>query len=128
MRTAARWAIVVVGVLLLASCRTAPIYEVEGATFNSNEPHSLDEVTDAIQRAGTQLGWQMREERPGLILGTLNVRTHQAIVEIPYDTDSFAIHYQDSTNLDHDGDTIHSNYNGWVQNLERQIRAEVSAL
>jgi len=31
-------------------------------------------------------------------------------------------------NLNYDGSTIHANYNGWVQNLERAIRAQVSAL
>ena len=35
-----------------------------------------------------------------------------------------AIIYNESTNLRYDGSEIHQNYNSWVQNLERQIRAE----
>lgn len=122
------WAVVVLAAVLLAGCRSAPVYNVERSTFNTTGQPSMEQVTRAIQRAGTSLGWQTKVERPGLILATLNIRTHQAVVEIPYDEQGFAIQYQDSANLDHDGDQIHSNYNGWVQNLERQIRAEVSAL
>ena len=113
---------------LLASCRSAPIYDVEQSTFNTTEQHSLAEITEAVQQAGTRLGWQMEVQRPGLITGTLNLRSHQAIVEIPYDTTGFAIRYQDSTDLNYDGTAIHKNYNSWVQNLEREIRTEVSAL
>lgn len=128
MRKVPLLAIVVVGAVLLASCRSSPIYNVERSTFNTTEQPSVEQVTQAIQRAGTSLGWQMEVERPGLILGTLNIRSHQAVVEIPYDTQGFAIQYQDSTNLNYDGDTIHTNYNGWIQNLERRIRTEVSTL
>lgn len=128
MRKVSWLAIVVIGTLLLASCRSSPIYNVERSTFNTTEQPSVEQVTQAIQRAGTSLGWQMKVDRPGLILGTLNVRSHQAVVEIPYDTQGFAIQYQDSTNLNYDGESIHTNYNGWIQNLERRIRTEVSTL
>lgn len=128
MRKVPLLAIVVVGAVLLASCRSSPIYNVERSTFNTTEQPSVEQVTQAIQRAGTSLGWQMEVERPGLILGTLNIRSHQAVVEIPYDTQGFAIQYQDSTNLNYDGESIHTNYNGWIQNLERRIRTEVSTL
>lgn len=124
------WRLVLVVALaaLLAGCRTAPLYDVERSSFNTTEPHSMAEITEAIQQAGTRLGWQMDVERPGLIIGTLNLRSHQAVVEIPYDTSGFAINYQDSTDLRYDGETIHRNYNSWVQNLEREIRVEASAI
>ena len=119
---------VVVVALLLAGCRTGPVYNVERSSFNTAEQHSLAEVTTAIQQAGTRLGWRMDVQRPGLILATLNLRSHQAVAEIPYDTTGFAIQYQDSTNLNYDGTSIHRNYNGWGQNLEREIRTQVSSI
>ena len=52
------------------------------------------------------------------------------ILDITYDTSSFSINYKDSVNLDYDAQekTIHSNYNGWIRNLEKAIRAQVSVL
>jgi hypothetical protein len=128
MSSGSRLVLVAALTALLASCRTAPLYNVEQSSFNTTEQHSLAEITDAVQQAGARLGWQMNVERPGLIIGTLNLRSHQAMVEIPYDTSGFAIQYQNSTNLNYDGTTIHKNYNSWVQNLEREIRIQVSAL
>lgn len=126
MRNVTRVAVILAGLMLLASCRSAPLYNVERSSYNVSEEHSLSEMTEAIQRAGTSLGWQMNVERPGLIVGTLNLRTHQAVVEIPFDTEGFAIRYKDSTDLDYDGTNIHRNYNSWIQNLEREIRAQAS--
>jgi len=33
--------------------------------------------------------------------------------------------YRDSTKLEHSGDQIHKNYNGWIQKLGRDIRKEL---
>ena len=74
------------------------------------------------------LGWQMNAVRPGLIVATLRVREHMAKVEIPYDRHTYSIHYRDSENLDYDGANIHSNYNGWIQNLSREINTQLSRL
>ena len=128
MRKGSWLTIVFVGILFIAGCRSAPLYNVERSSFNVSEQKSMTEITEAIQRAGTRLGWQMNVERPGLMIGTLNLRSHQAVVEIPYDTTGFAIAYRDSTDLDYDGTSIHKNYNSWVQNLEREIRVQASAI
>lgn len=128
MRKGSWLTIVFVGILFIAGCRSAPLYNVERSSFNVSEQKSMTEITEAIQRAGTRLGWQMNVERPGLMIGTLNLRSHQAVVEIPYDTTGFAITYRDSTDLDYDGTAIHKNYNSWIQNLEREIRVQASAI
>jgi hypothetical protein len=72
----------------------------------------------------------MRVARPGQIVGTLNVRSHTAVVDIPYSTKSYSITYSSSQNLKYDeaAGTIHSNYNGWIQRLENTIRSRISAL
>jgi len=117
--------------LLVVGCRIAPIYNVTGDTITSSKANlTMDDVSKAIVRAGGSLGWQMTPAGRGHMVGTLNLRNHVAVVDITYDTKSFAIAYKDSTNLEYNKDTseIHKNYNGWVQNLENGIRTQLSLL
>ncbi|HEY4254147.1 MAG TPA: hypothetical protein VGM87_23270 [Roseomonas sp.] len=109
---------------IVAACRQAPLVAVSGAEFASSG--SLVQRAEQIRRAGLGLGWTMQEARPGMIRGTLNLRSHQAVVDIAYDTQRFTIAYVDSTNLNHSGDMIHPNYNGWVQRLQNAIVAQSS--
>lgn len=116
-------------VLALVGCRSNPVYNVSGAPITtSTRDYSMSDVRNAIQQAGVSLNWQMKAVKPGLIVGTLYVRDHMAQVEISYDRHTYSILYQDSSNLGYDGVNIHSNYNGWVQNLSAAINARLSAL
>lgn len=118
-------------VILLAGCSTVPVQNVDNAPVNaSNTNYDLSDVTKAIQKAGTGLGWQMREVTPGHIVATLALRTHVAIVDITYSLDNYSINYKDSTNLKYDvgKNTIHKNYNGWIQNLTNAINAQLITL
>ena len=116
--------------LLLGACRTAPvIYEVKDATVTTNVPNaSKEDVRKAIMRAGAGLGWQMADNGPNAMIGTLLLRTHKAVVDIPYSATQYSITYKDSTNLNYNGKSIHSNYNGWIQNLDKAIRAQLTTL
>ncbi|HEX9685237.1 MAG TPA: hypothetical protein VGA25_05235 [Burkholderiales bacterium] len=129
---ATRWTAIVVSavVLIAAGCRTAtPVYNVMDAPIVATKSNpSLDEVGNAIQRAGVALGWQMKQTKPGHIAGTLILRKHVAVVDVNYSAKSYSINYKDSTELNYDGSNIHPNYNGWVQNLDKGIRAQLSAL
>ena len=70
----------------------------------------------------------MKEEGPGVVSGTLFLRKHEARIEIPYSTTKYSITYKSSVNLDESADgQIHKNYNGWIQNLNRGITAQLSA-
>ena len=89
---------------------------------------SADSVGKAILRAGGSLGWVMKKVKDGKLVGTLMLRKHVAIVAIDYSAKSYSIHYKDSQNLNYDGTNIHSNYNGWVQNLNRAIQSQLSML
>ena len=82
----------------------------------------MQQVGEAIVSAGNSLGWQMKPESPGRMTGTLYLRDHRAVVDISYDARSYSIAYKDSSNLQYDGSSIHNNYNGWIQNLDRAIR------
>ncbi|MES9903298.1 MAG: hypothetical protein ABW168_11575 [Sedimenticola sp.] len=119
--------------LLLVGCpHQAAVRNTDSVPFANASDASLDQLSSVIRRAGTGLGWQMKAIAPGHILGTLLLRNHVAKVDITYNKKNFSINYKDSQNLDYkqeDGkNTIHSNYNGWIQRLEQGIMAQSSAL
>ena len=105
-----------------------PIQNVNDATVVGANPVKLEQVKSAIMIAGTSLGWKMAEVSPGLIQGTLNLRKHTAIVDIPYSTAKYSIVYKSSINLDEKDGQIHKNYNSWVQNLSKKIGTELLRL
>ena len=111
-----------------ACMRCGPIQNVTDAPVSSasGKPLSSDDVRKAIMRAGTTLGWQMNANAPGKITGTLNVRKHTAVVEIPYSPRSYSINYRSSVNLNEEEGQIHNNYNGWVKNLAKAIDANLA--
>ena len=120
--------LVSVAVMATTGCRTSPVRQVENQPTDVAYNVSMEAVKGAIVRAGTGLGWIMKPIEPGLIEGTLLIRSHMAKVNIPYDHNSFSIEYKDSDNLHYDGTNIHSNYNGWIVDLERAIRLQLSTL
>ena len=117
---------------VVAGCRGGgQIYNVQDApvqTATGKEPN-MEDVQKAIIQAGAGLGWIMTVVKPGEIMGTLNVRSHQAVVAIPYTTKTYSILYKDSNNLKYDADkqTIHANYAGWIQRLDGAIRSRLTA-
>jgi hypothetical protein len=125
-----RWLAVLAAATALTACSTlAPIQNVENVSVSSsaNKPLTPNEVRGAIVRAGAGLGWVMKDSGPGIINATLILRTHTAEVQIPYSATSYAIVYRSSINLQEGGGKIHRNYNGWVQNLNRGINAQLAA-
>ena len=129
--TALRGWIALAGFILLTGFgRGTPIVNIQSAAIPPNPAATMENIGKAIIRAGQTLGWQITPMGPGKAEGVLVLRRHRAVVDISYDTTSFSIHYRDSVNLDYDAQdkTIHSNYNGWIRNLEKAIRAQVSVL
>ncbi|MEO8849803.1 MAG: hypothetical protein ABI440_14385 [Casimicrobiaceae bacterium] len=110
----------------LAACTSRPIRNVESdPVVTPGAPATMASVEQAIIRAGTGLGWVMAPVKPGELSGRLVLREHTAVVSVIYDTGSFSIRYRNSVNLDHSDGQIHRNYNGWIDNLEREIRANL---
>lgn len=124
------FAAVAVFLLLTGFGSGAPIYNVLSSPIPPNPAATMENIQKAVMRAGLTLGWQIAPKGPGQIEGVLILRKHRAVVDITYDTKSFNINYKDSANLDYSekDKTIHSNYNGWIQNLEKGIRAQVTVL
>ena len=121
---------VLVLAVAVAGCRTAPLQNIEGQALPipAGKAVTLEQVRGAIIRGGGALGWQMRDEGPNKLVATLTLRDHTAVVDIPYSTTTYGIKYRSSTNLNESGGQIHSNYNGWVQNLQRSINTQASML
>ncbi|HSN19896.1 MAG TPA: hypothetical protein VLS49_04420 [Usitatibacter sp.] len=115
---------------LIGACTTQPIFNVndEPVTTTSGKHLSASQVRSAIITAGTSLGWVVKDQGPGRLVGTLHLRTHAAVVEIPYSASKYSIVYRSSENLDAADGKIHRNYNVWVQNLDRTIRTELSRM
>ena len=126
-----RFAALVVAALFVTACAPVPVRNVVDAPVVSNKDSvTLDDVRDAVTRAGAGLGWIMIEEEPGRVRGTLKLRGHVAIVDVTFDTSTYNIQYVGSTNLNFSetNGTIHKNYNGWIQNLDTAIQRELAVL
>ena len=111
----------------LGAC-SAPILNIDHASPTTSAPHktlSLQQVRTAIIQAGAGLGWEMKDNGPNSLIGTLHLRTHTAVVDIPYTTTDYSIKYRSSINLNEKNGKIHKNYNGWIQNLSKGINTQL---
>jgi hypothetical protein len=130
MQRLLKCAVVLAAAAVLAACNTmAPIQNVGNVTISAqaNKPLTTEQVRGAIVRAGATLGWIMKDAGPGKLHGILLIRTHTAEIDIPYSASSYSITYSSSVNLQEGGGKIHKNYNGWIQNLNRGINAQLAA-
>jgi hypothetical protein len=114
-------------VLLVAGCTTRPIVNVTDQPVVSTAGKELtaDQVRNGIVAAGNGLGWVMTPVSPGFVSGRLSLRDHVAVVEVRYTATMYSITYKDSTNLNYHDGQIHKNYNGWIENLDRDIRNQL---
>lgn len=114
-------------IFVLSGCKAVQVQNINETFYKS---HSEEKVEKAILLAGNQLKWDMQKVNDGLIKGTLVLRKHKAVVRITYNNESFRINYVESSNLGYDEEkgTIHSNYNGWVNNLSKTINNNLKDL
>ncbi|MBQ4282395.1 MAG: hypothetical protein IJB96_00515 [Lachnospira sp.] len=107
--------------VLMAGCRTFP--PVQNIEHQAVAVHNQEQVEKAILVGAAHRGWTANKVRNGLIQATLNIRSHQVEVEIPYNADSYSILYKHSENLRYDSKkgTIHPRYNTWINNLNSSI-------
>jgi len=135
MKLKLKWIVVVLVLVGLASCRSSSLvnYESIGIVTASGKELTMDQVKQAIIIGGAARGWTMAPAEPGHMIGTLNLRSHVAIVDIIYDTQKYSITYKDSTNLNFgknsDGtEYIHSNYIGWIKFLKESINVSLISM
>ena len=127
-RTGALLTAILTTLIVVACAGGAQIRNVDNAALGGT--YDPADVERAIVSAGANRGWRMEPQEPGHVEGTLEVREHRAEIDVTFDEDSFDISYRDSENLNHNPDegTIHPNYNGWIENLERDILNELELL
>ncbi len=117
--------------LNFTGCTSAQIQNVPEQSIAANKSNLTDkDVFTAIQRAGTQLGWIVKKVNNNTAIATLNLRKHNAVVTIKFNTKNYSIKYKSSANIGYNkkNNTIHKNYNGWIQNLDNAIQAQLSSL
>ena len=109
----------------------AQIYQVKEAPVQTatGKVPSVEQVQKIIIESGVKLGWVMAVVKPGEIQGTRNVRIHSAVVTIPFTAKNYSVLYKDSTNLKYNAaaQTIHQEYTYWIQELDNEIRARLTA-
>jgi hypothetical protein len=116
----------------MSGCRAGgQVYEVKDAPIQTatGKELTLEQVQKAMIDAGIKQTWIMTPVKPGEILGEFNVQSHQIHVTIPYSTKNYSILYKDSSNLRYDPvkRTIHVNYQKWIERLDNEIKARLSA-
>lgn len=104
--------------------------EINNSTITTKTGRAvpISDVRETIVAVGTKLGWKVVDVKPGLLEATLHRRDHSATVNIPYSASSYSIQFKSATNLGEKDGLIHQNYNGWVQNFDRGINAELARL
>jgi hypothetical protein len=119
----------VLALVILSGCTNykASIYNVPNSPIKAGL--SENEISKAIKLAGASLGWKITDVKEGELSGKLQLRSHIAMVKITYTNTTYNITYTSSLNLKYDkvNQTIHSNYNGWIQNLQKAIDRTLDA-
>ena len=121
---------VVIATSLLIACKRQDIvYDViDAPVVTTSKNYTVEQMRNAIIRAGQSLGWRVQNSGKQRLRATLFVRDHMAQVMINYNWRAYSIRYENSRNLEYEGDSIHRNYNSWVRNLDNRIQSELSLL
>lgn len=127
---------------LLTACTTSkPLYNANTEIPVNNVSSPV--IQDSILKALEFKRWVVEKKSDGLVIASINVRSHRARIKITYDQKSYQINYMDSTNLDYRvkkmrvvtrdyvGESnkgvahIHRNYNKWIQLLDNEIKTYI---
>jgi hypothetical protein len=121
--------------ILLTGCfikRTEPLYNVQNNPITEEEIGTgiYSEVYRAIKEAGLSTNWKIRKIKEGEAQGKLSDKKHPATIKITYNNKFYSINYVKSKNFKYNSseNTIHKNYNKWVQRLENKINKNLSIL
>ncbi len=123
--------VLLVTAVLLFGCveRVQPIYNASSVSIPDKLRFApMSDIETAIIKGGNREGWLMEAVTPGKIRGTLNIRNHQAVVDIVYTTTDYSITYSASKNLLSSNTGIHKNYNVWVRELETSINSSLDKI
>ncbi|MEQ9722778.1 hypothetical protein ABQG65_16610 [Yersinia alsatica] len=112
-----------VSIAFITGCAgTTPIQDVNQTVMGS---HTASEVQRAILAGGISRGWIMVPASEGVINGKLINRDHIVEIRINYSANNYQIKYVGSTNMDAKNGKIHSKYNRWIANLNKDIQTKL---
>lgn len=115
--------------LIAVACNSVEL--ADPAPIEYEQSVAPDQIADAIYRGLEIDRWNIVEESPNhLIADRLYGGKHLIAVEIAYGDGTVQIEYYSSDNMDYDPieETIHKNYNAWVEGLARTIDRELYKL
>lgn len=112
-------------VVVLIGCTAQPLVRPSRSLAPARDAAVVEA---AILKALRNRGWTARKDQPGVLLATINVRTHRVATRITYSGTGFQVDYDSSHEMNYvrkpDGtEEIHRNYNGWVANVVRDTEA-----
>ena len=113
------------------AAKTAPLYTPEPIQVPAGK--GPEAVKKAVRKAFFDKDWEVREIGPGHLQGKHSKsggdKTHVAVVDVRFDAKSVRIGYKDSQELNYNKESgvIHKTYNGWIKNLEKNIRANLGS-
>ncbi|WP_295800237.1 hypothetical protein [uncultured Microbulbifer sp.] len=110
----------------LTACTSHPVMNVFDRPVPDRldgKPQTMESVAKGIIAGCMDKGWTCKKVAPGKIDASLALRKHRATTEINFDTNRYSIVYKDSYLLDYNArrNTIHRNYNNWINNLDHAI-------
>lgn len=115
-----------VSIIFITGCAgTTPIQNVSQTVIGN---HTTTEVQKAILAGGINRGWVMIPAAEGVINGKLINRDHTVEIQINYNANNYQIKYIGSTNMDAKNGKIHSKYNRWIANLNKDIQIQLNRL
>jgi hypothetical protein len=108
--------------VFLGGCAAEPIYSPIGHPIPAQgRSVSLEQIENAIVRAGQRRGWAMTKVAPGKIRAVQDTAKRDAIVEIEFNSETFSIQHLETKGLRERRGQIHPRYNSWVRSLEADI-------
>jgi len=117
--------LVLVGVLL-SGCGAGKVYNVAKPTVEQS--CTKVQMKNAIVAALQHFRWLVIEDTDGKLVAEYRRGKIMAKIAITYTASSYEINYVDSENLKYDGENIHSKYNGWIRNLEKEIENNLAKI
>ena len=114
-------------ILVIASCSSVSIKNVPRQPFSTEALKlSSTQIEKIIIKSVLKHQWIITNKTEGKLIATYSTRGHIVKVAIDFDQSGFSISYVDSTNMNYDGNSIHRNYNRWVNIMRVGILRDVN--
>ena len=104
-----------------------PIVNIDNSQL-LEKPAKISEMENAIKKGAAKRGWRAKKIKDGLFeVSQLIKNKFMVIVNINYTNKGYKVDYKSSTNLKYNSqtNTIHRKYNQWINNLVKDIDAEI---